>query len=384
MTGRAKKSGDGLRGPLAGAARRPAPAGPTAAARRPKGLAQVGWMCLLAAGLGFWASGRAAWAAGSARSQGVQVSQAAQAAEAVHGVHGVHGVQGFQGVQAAEAVQTVQAVQAGQAARPARPAPAGPQAVAVPPELARLRALRSGGAAAPESAAAAGLRARIQRETALAAAVQAGARWRYARILAEVVRPRAADLDVLFDFRPFLETRGELFVVPPAASASGEAYRLLSPAEAGAQSGGFSLIQGAYLTSSPPCWRSYLLASPPGPEAIHPGLRPGDGREAAAWRRWVDEGWRLGAAQAEGLFAANVARLARDLTGMARFGRLVRERLAQGAEVGTWTTGLEVRTKEIVFDKTLYRLLEEGRFVEPSEPPEAGRRPGARPNKRRP
>jgi defect-in-organelle-trafficking protein DotC len=225
----------------------------------------------------------------------------------------------------------------------------------VPPELAELREGRSG-EGAPGSGAGP-LRERAQKELALSSGVQAGARWRYQRILDEIVLPREGLLDDLFDFGPLVTVKDGLVLIPPAAVQAGPALRLSGDREASGQDGSYRLLSPARLSSVKPDWRHYLMRPPKGPGPVPGPLAPSGAAEASGWRREVDRGWRLGLAQGDRLFAANVAALGRDYLGLLIYRRLTAEKLARPAGTFETVTDLEASPTELVFRKTLYRLV---------------------------
>jgi defect-in-organelle-trafficking protein DotC len=218
-----------------------------------------------------------------------------------------------------------------------------------------------------EEAAEGHLRERAIKEAALSAAAEAGARWRYGQILKKVVLPREKELDELFDFSHLVVAKGRLVVIPPVATQAGEAIRLAGTREALGQDGSYSLISRARLSGLKPDWRHYLMETPKGPDEIHPSLFPGGAGELAKWQKEIDRGWALGVEQADRLFASNVAILTRDYVGMMIFKRLVAERIAHEAPATETVTGLEVADDEIIFQKTLYRLVGQDGFVDPGK-----------------
>jgi defect-in-organelle-trafficking protein DotC len=209
------------------------------------------------------------------------------------------------------------------------------------------------------------LRQTAQRAAALGAAAQAGARWRYQKILNEVVEPLAPQLDDLFDFGDLVTKKGPLVILPPVVTGAGEAMRLNNPSQGSSQEKSYRFVRPAMMVSVVPNWRHYLLTVPSGPGSIHPSLRP-VAAEIGRWRKFIDEGWVLGIREADRLFNNNTSLLARDYAGMMMFKRLVSESLALEPVTEEQLIELEVKEQEIVFNKSLYRLNEKGRFVEPA------------------
>jgi defect-in-organelle-trafficking protein DotC len=208
------------------------------------------------------------------------------------------------------------------------------------------------------------LRQKAQREAALGVAAQAGARWRYATIIEEILIPMEAQLDSLFNFEHLVSQKGPLVILPPVVTAAGEAMRLNNPSQGSAQEKSYRFVRPAMLVSIKPNWRHYLMNLPSGPSSIHPTLRPQTG-EVAKWKIYVDDGWEMGVKQADRLFEANANLLARDFAGMMMFKRLVEENLALAPLTEEKLIELEVHEQEMVFNKSIFQLNEKGRFIDP-------------------
>jgi hypothetical protein len=190
--------------------------------------------------------------------------------------------------------------------------------------------------------------------------VQAGAAWRYARIVEERVSPRERELDRLFDFGRLMIRRGDVYVLPPVAVRAGRAVRLLEGGlGARGQERSYRLAERARLALGPPDWREYLLADMPAPAETHPSLLPATAAEARLWRERVGRGWATGTEEAEGLFRRRAALLARDYAGMLLYLELQGGGLASATEVSVRGLARSARDEELVYMLTDYGL--EGR-----------------------
>jgi defect-in-organelle-trafficking protein DotC len=232
-----------------------------------------------------------------------------------------------------------------------------------PQELQRLRGLRGGDAPAATGPP----RDRAQREAALSTSVQAGAVWRYRRIVEERVMPNAKALDRLFDFSLLLIRRGDVFVLPPVAVRAGRAVRLEDGnLRARGQERSYRIVEKARMALGPPDWREYLLADLPGPQETHPSILPSGAAEARLWRERVDRGWRAGVEEAEALFKARSALLARDFSGMLLYLELRGERLVSAPEVSVKGRARTASDEELVYMLTDYGLESRGSFAAPN------------------
>jgi defect-in-organelle-trafficking protein DotC len=248
-------------------------------------------------------------------------------------------------------------------------------ALAAEPELEALRRPVAGHLPDRAETEAAPVRDLAMREAAMGAGVQAGARWRYEKILSEVVLPNAYILDDVFDFGPLVFRKGRLYVIPPVITSSGEAVRVDGDLSAVSQSESFKLIRGARIAAVIPHWRHYLMELPDGPQGLHSTLLPDSSSELGRWRGWVDKGWETGVRRAEELFEENVAALARDYAGMMIFRRLLAESLVAGPVTEESFDSADVSGDEMVFGKRIYRLTETGRFITIGLDERGGRRP---------
>ncbi|MDR2443500.1 MAG: type IV secretion system DotC family protein [Deltaproteobacteria bacterium] len=211
------------------------------------------------------------------------------------------------------------------------------------------------------------------REAAMGASVQAGARWRYLKILEEVVIPKEKELDELFDFEHLVSRYENLIVVPPVVTRASKALRIDNEStlennkfgSAVSQGQSYQMVRPAHLATLVPHWRHYLMNLPDGPLSIDNSLLPIGELESRRWRDWVDRGWSMGVEHADKIFSQNANNLARDYAGMMLFKRLVLENLASGPVTFEKIIGTKVTDDSMVFDIKSFELVEPGRFVGP-------------------
>lgn len=113
----------------------------------------------------------------------------------------------------------------------------------------------------------------------------------------------------------------------------------------------YEIVEQARFTSVAPMWQTYLISNFEDPENPPDALLPRDPAEKGQWAKWVTEGWKKGAEQAEETFQANLDRLNRDYTGMVRYKVLLEEGkvsapvLAEG-NLGNTGTGQDMRVND--------------------------------------
>ena len=198
-------------------------------------------------------------------------------------------------------------------------APAETEAPAASPAEAGIRIKPPG-----ESGIAA-LRARALRDAALGR----GSRMGYARRVWEIrqdLHRRAAEFEREFAFARVVADApaGAGVIVPPVILRALDAFRMDAGAtQASVADEYLAVAAPGRLAAATPSWRDYLLfeapkeAQPPAPPA------PADARERNLFSKWLEEGWRAGAAAAEDERRRRLARLRRDYGGMQQYRRLV-------------------------------------------------------------
>lgn len=139
---------------------------------------------------------------------------------------------------------------------------------------------------------------------------------------------RSGYLDKVFDFRQLLiSAPSGLLIEPPVIS---EEQKAMIISEHGRQAAVadriYNITVQAKIVGTPHSWRNYLVrdwskVTPP-PDL----LRPATAEERKKWRAWVEQGWKLGVAQADEIFQDDLNELTSDYQGMVRYRML----LAQG------------------------------------------------------
>lgn len=209
------------------------------------------------------------------------------------------------------------------------------------------------------------LRPQVQKEAALSAGIKAGVKYRYQQILDEVVEPNKTELDMLFNFTPLLITQGEVVATPPVIARAGAALRVGDDGIVSFQKGSHKFINSANIITGVPTWRNYLNMNIAEPEELHPSIFPTGGKEIKKWKAWVNEGWKIGIEQADLLFESNVAKLVRDYKGMLIYYGLAAEGLVEKPVIKTTPTGTHIMTKEVIYERTLYQVTQDGKFRKP-------------------
>ena len=140
-------------------------------------------------------------------------------------------------------------------------------------------------------------------------------------------------LSNIYRFGDLLLTRDGFEVLPPVAAESRRAFRLARDgAQAAAARRVLRIVVPERIVSAAPTWRDYLVRSWAPAEAPVSVLFPRTDAERRRWRAWIEEGWALGRALADDIFASDLDLLNRDFEGIVLWRRLHLARMA-GAPV---------------------------------------------------
>lgn len=211
-----------------------------------------------------------------------------------------------------------------------------------PEELAEL--LETRGPETEENTAVSLLRPMAIREAAQLVTLQTAIAWRYKRLL-ERVESYSGIMDTAFNFSPLLMTHGDALIMPPVLTRAGASMRIEKPDTATSSTTSYELLAPARYVSAAPHWREFLMTDGfPAPEKPNPAVMPKDDRERAIWRTAVREAWAQGVAEADQLFADNVARMTREYRGVMLYHLLTAQHLL--SRVGTASADLGMKTSD--------------------------------------
>ena len=197
-----------------------------------------------------------------------------------------------------------------------------------PPSLEVLQAARPGINPKDELG---GPRGEALREAALSYGARGGLAAR-AFAINELLRRFEARLDAAYDFHSLVLAvgDGQTLMRPPVVTEAEMAFALADGGQTARETGHlYAITRQAQLASAPPNWRTYLVRTWVTPTPPPDALRPRSDEEVVYWDRWVAEGWAKGERQAVEIFLSDLARLERDLIGMARYRVLLRAGLVE-------------------------------------------------------
>jgi defect-in-organelle-trafficking protein DotC len=188
----------------------------------------------------------------------------------------------------------------------------------------------------PESAGIPAVRFNAIKETAVTYGAQAGlARRSFEN--KERLEKRANDLDVVYNFQPLMI---EGNVLPPVLTETSEVYDQTSDDMLRVIGKVFRIESQARFTYSTPNWRSYMMTGYDFDSNVVAAVAPQNEAEKTLWRQGVEEGFRLGAEQADEILKQNFATLQRDFKGMVLYHKMLDQGLVTKPFVASNRTGI--------------------------------------------
>jgi defect-in-organelle-trafficking protein DotC len=190
--------------------------------------------------------------------------------------------------------------------------------------------------ASPESAGVNTIRFNAIRETALTYGAQAGLARRTYDNLQRLER-QAQGLDVIYNFQALMV---EGNVVPPVLTETTDVYDQSADDILRVIGKVFRIEQQARFTYMPPTWRAYLMMGYDFDKNVVAAVSPQTPEEKALWKTGVEEGFALGAAQADTILKDNFTRLQRDFLGMVKYHQMLEAGMVTKPYVGSTNKGV--------------------------------------------
>lgn len=210
------------------------------------------------------------------------------------------------------------------------------QPAAAPPAPLSLEDLLKTAPQSPESAGIPAVRFNAIKETAVTYGAQAGlARRSFEN--KQRLEKRANDLDVVYNFQPLMI---EGNVLPPVLTETTEVYDQASDDMLRVIGKVFRIEAQSRFTYSTPNWRSYMMTGYDFDSNVVAAVAPQNDAEKGLWRQGVEEGFKLGAEQADQILTQNFATLQRDFTGMVLYHKMLDQGLVTRPFVASSRTGV--------------------------------------------
>jgi defect-in-organelle-trafficking protein DotC len=211
------------------------------------------------------------------------------------------------------------------------------------PSLSEMQGLQGDGANSENDAneREQSIRLKAMRDAALSYGAQGGLAWCAQRINEEM-RAQADKIGQVFNFKELLVQGPEgSLVAPPIISEARDSWSSASGGqELRIADRVYEIISAARFVPTAPVWQTYLVRSFQAPQKPFPVLLPKNADERRLWKTWVAEGWNRGVGQGQAIFAADLARLERDMTGMIRYRILLAQRVVTAPHLAVGDHGV--------------------------------------------
>lgn len=232
-----------------------------------------------------------------------------------------------------------------------------------PAELASLLEMK--GEKSAGNTAVSRMRPNAIREAAQLVTFQTAIAWRYGQLVRQTER-HSAVMDAAFNFSPLLLTQGDALIMPPLIARSGASMRIEDSMTATAATSTYELLEPARYIAAAPHWREFLMMDDfPAPESPHPAVLPRNSEERAIWRSAVREAWAQGLAEADLLYADNVARMTRSYRGAMLYHLLTAQHLLSRIRTASSETGMRTSGKGnlLHIGQRVYRITAPSAFT---------------------
>lgn len=230
-----------------------------------------------------------------------------------------------------------------------------------PDELTGLLELK--GVSSKENTAVRLMRPAAIREAAQLVTFQTAIAWRYKQLVA-ATEGHGAIMDTAFDFSPLVMTQGDALIMPPLLTRAGASMRIENSGSATAAETTYELLEPARYIATVPNWREFLMVDGfPEPEKPNPAVLPKNDEERAIWRAAVREAWSQGLAEADQLYADNVARMVRNYRGVMLYHLLTAQHLLSRVATASADLGMHTSDNKLNIGQKVYRITAPSMFT---------------------
>lgn len=205
------------------------------------------------------------------------------------------------------------------------------------------------------------IRYRALKETALTLSVQTAVKWKYERIIS-CLKGIEDELDRIFNFSFVLIENGK--ILPPVILEVQSGMKFESDELSVSSAVMYKIEKDAKLVSLAPNWREYLIKEFKVIEEVDPVLYPKNESEKKVWKKYTNQGWRIGVDQADDLFGYRLNELTRDLRGMVKFKILASQKIVSVPVLAEGKLGVQVNGKILDIDQRVFRLTQPVKFNE--------------------
>ncbi len=205
---------------------------------------------------------------------------------------------------------------------------------------------------AAEAAGIGSVRMQALRETAATLGTQGGLAWR-AEHIDRALKEQDSYLDQVFNFNQLMLKHN---VLPPVLAYADKPLNLDSDTSIRLADKIYNIISPARFVTVPPTWRDYLWLTYKKPSVPNHTLLPKGHKEVGYWNHFLRQGWKRGLEQANQIFAANLSRLKRDMSGMILYHKMLSEHMVSAPFVAKADLGITGNTSHLRINDQVLRI----------------------------
>ena len=174
-----------------------------------------------------------------------------------------------------------------------------------------------------------------------------------ANIIDHALEDESLFLDQAFDFDWLLLDHD---VLPPVLTQSNNSLNLDNDDTLRIDEKTYRIVKPARFVTAPPNWRDYLWMRFDKPTTPDRSLLPQTRAEAQVWNYYLREGWKNGVLQAQAIFAENLNRLKRDMTGIVLYRILLAEHMVSAPFVAEAQMGVTGDANQLRINDEVLRI----------------------------
>lgn len=180
------------------------------------------------------------------------------------------------------------------------------------------------------------LRIQMLRDTALSVGARGGLAHR-ANQLNKIIEKHSLLLHRVFNFHRILLDDS---IIPPVLVEGRFSLNLADENTIRVADRNYKIIKQAKFVTASPTWRDYLIMHFCPPETPDKSLLPRNKGEVIVWKKYIEQGWEAGVAQAKLIYTENLAKLTRDYKGMILYSTLLAQNMVSPPYVATLDLGV--------------------------------------------
>jgi defect in organelle trafficking protein DotC len=189
-------------------------------------------------------------------------------------------------------------------------------------------------------------------QTAREVGAQGGLSWRSWHLNQLLINQKQR-LDQIFNFNYLILNHN---VLPPILVEGDNTLNLNDGETIRISERDYKIIALPRFVTAPPTWRDYIWMNYQKPEPPNRSLLPANKKELEVWNEYIRLGWNEGVLQADQIFAAQLAKLRRDFSGMLLYRKLLAQNMISAPFVSQAELGVTGNSNELRINDRVLRI----------------------------